>query len=256
MLSYAVAVPVGVFLGLLVNYLAEILPRLREGAENVPAAADEVKAPDALRPASRVLLSPRGVISILLVIGASVYLVTREGLSFTWAILLAYCVFFVLISVIDLEHRLVLDSVMIPAFVFALIEVFLSGRQRPLNALGGFAIGQIVVMAFYLLGHVYLWLINTGRPEDKRVDEVAFGFGDVTLATFCGLVVGFPGVIPMLVLMVLAGGIIALAYLLVRGLVMHNYRAHTPLPYGPSIVVAALVMLLWGEQVARLLSAS
>jgi len=44
--------------------------------------------------------------------------------------------------------------------------------------------------------------------------------------------------------------------LLVRGLVMHNYRAHTPLPYGPSIVVAALVMLLWGEQVARLLSAS
>ena len=84
------------------------------------------------------------------------------------------------------------------------------------------------------------------------VTEVAFGFGDVTLATFCGLVVGFPGVTLMLVLMVLLGALFALLYIVSRGLFARGYRAHTPLPYGPSIILAAVIMLLWGADVIRL----
>jgi len=106
-------------------------------------------------------------------------------------------------------------------------------------------------MGIYLMGHVYLNAVNARRGEP--VTEVAFGFGDVTLATFCGLIIGYPGVIVMLVLMVLFGGLFALLYVLGRMLFAKGYRAHTPLPYGPSIILAAMVLLVWSKELARLL---
>ena len=165
--------------------------------------------------------------------------------------MLSLSVVFALIAVIDIEHRLVLNVVMYPAFAIAILEVLLSGRDGAIDAFAGYAIAQIVVLGFYLLGHVYLWLVNTRRGEP--VDEVAFGFGDVTLATFCGLVVGYPRVLFMLILMILFGGLFALLYVVYRAMGAREYRAHTPLPYGPSILLAATIMLLWGREVAQLL---
>lgn len=180
-------------------------------------------------------------------------LVAREGLTAGFGVLFGYSVIFLLISVIDVEHRLVLNAVMLPAFVGALMEVVLGGRFEGAiaDALAGYAVAQIVVLGFYLMGFVYLWLINTNR--DQPVEEVAFGFGDVTLATFCGLVLGIPDVFLMLVLMVLIGGVVALAYLLIRLVLGQRYEAHTPLPYGPSICLAASLMLIFPEQIYRIL---
>ncbi len=178
------------------------------------------------------------------------YLWSRSGTTVLTAALLVYMTVFTLIAVIDIEHRLVLNVVMVPAFAVALVEVLFSGRIPVLSALAGYAVAQIIVMGFYLLGGLYLKAVNARR--ETPVTEVAFGFGDVTLATFCGLVVGFPGVTLMLVLMVLLGALFALLYIVSRGLFARGYRAHTPLPYGPSIILAAVIMLLWGADVIRL----
>lgn len=229
----------GLALGVLVNWLADRLPA-------APAAQEGVPAPRA----------PRGrraryaAVEVALAVVAA-YLFVRYGASALSLILLFYMTVFALIAVIDIEHRLVLNVVMYPAFVIAILEVLLSGRDGAIDAFAGYAIAQIVVLGFYLLGHVYLWLVNTRRGEP--VDEVAFGFGDVTLATFCGLVVGYPRVLFMLILMILFGGLFALLYVVYRAVVAREYRAHTPLPYGPSILLAATIMLLWGREVAQLL---
>ena len=228
---------VGLALGALVNWLASTLPARRHTAETAAAA-------DARRPLARVI-----AVEIVLAVLAA-YLWSRSGTTVLTAALLVYMTVFTLIAVIDIEHRLVLNVVMVPAFAVALVEVLFSRRIPVLSALAGYAVAQIIVMGFYLLGGLYLKAVNARR--ETPVTEVAFGFGDVTLATFCGLVVGFPGVTLMLVLMVLLGALFALLYIVSHGLFARGYRAHTPLPYRPSIILAAVIMLLWGADVIRL----
>lgn len=252
------AVIAGIALGILVNYLADTLPRFRvqddeseevldtpgEALEAEPVVAET--APLAWSPAR--LLSPRALAVIAVLIVASVGLEQRGDTLVQTAFLYVYIALFTLIAVIDIEHKLVLTVVMIPAFIIAFIELLVTRRLTFASALAGYAFGQIVVMAIYLAGALYIWLINARRTEPIR--DVAFGFGDVTLATFCGLVLGLPWALPMILLMVLIGGAMALVFLVVRLLIVRKYQAHMAIPYGPAIVIAAAAILLWGEQLA------
>jgi leader peptidase (prepilin peptidase)/N-methyltransferase len=237
----------GLAIGVLINVLANRLPAYRTTPEKPDEEADEpAEEPEPTRPPTL-----RYALVELAMAGLAAGLAQRSGFTPTFGVLLFYTALFMLIAVIDIEHRLVLNVVMFPAFAIALVEVMVGGRIAPLSGLAGYAIAQIVVMGFYLLGGLYLWLINRGR--ETAVNEVAFGFGDVTLATFCGLVVGSPGVIIMLVLTVFLGGLFAVLFIVSRMAFAREYRAHTALPYGPAIVIAAIIMLVWGEPImARL----
>jgi len=247
--GYILAALGGVVLSIPLNLLADYLPRRSGSALDDLADVPGVDEVDASRPVMRY------VIVALLMAVVVAYLWGREGLTPSFGVFAFYVAVFVLVGIIDIEHKLILSVVILPAFAFAILEVLLGRRIGGINGFAGYGIAQIVVMAFYLFGEIYLWFINRGKTPEDRVDEVAFGFGDVSLATFCGFVVGYPSVIPMLVLMVLAGAAFAILYVMVRALTRHDYEAHTALPYGPAILVAATVMLLWGPHVARMLGA-
>lgn len=251
LLGYALAALGGLTLGIVVNLLADRLPALRhakdEEAREVSGGDDEAQSG---WPYSHL---PR-VIAVELVLAAfAAYLWHKVGLTPQLFILMLYVALFALIAVIDIEHRLVLNAVMLPAFAFALVEVLVSGRVPVLQAFAGYAIAQVVVLAFYLFGVLYLRIVNARR--NKPVTEVAFGFGDVTLATLCGLVVGYPRIVLMLVLMILLGGLFGLLYIIFQAVTARRYRAHAALPYGPAILLAATLMLVWGESMARLFGA-
>lgn len=263
--TIGIALAIGLLLGILVNYLSDILPAFRESSRledaegvarktsfsrkdgsstampSVYGLVAKIVSKNLSRPASASAV--RYPITEIAVMAASGYAATVHGINVQYAVLLFYLTLFVLIAVIDIEHRLVLNIVMFPAFVVALLEVTLNNRITFANGMIGYAAGQIIVMGFYLLGFVYLWVINTNR--ENPVTEVAFGFGDVTLATFCGLVVGNPDVYFMLFWMVLFGAVSAIGTIIIYSLLRGGrFRAHMAIPYGPSIVLAATVMLL------------
>ena len=247
--GYILAALGGLVLSAPVNLLADVLPRRSSSLE--PDVAD--MPPDGAGPEGRPV---RRYIAVAVLLGILVaYLWGREGLSPRFGVLVLYMAVFTLIGIIDIEHRLILTSVILPGFAISFLEVVLAGRLHLLDALTGYAIAQIVVLTFYLFGEVYLRFINRGRPADERVEEVAFGFGDVSLATLCGFIVGFPRVVPMLILMVLTGAALALLYLAGRAILRRGYTAYTALPYGPAILIAATMMLLWGPEMARLFGA-
>jgi leader peptidase (prepilin peptidase)/N-methyltransferase len=252
MLGYLLAALAGLVLGGLVNLLANWLPQFsrtdRERHAEEQDTTDEVTETGAVSPRPTLF---RYVAVEIVMVAAGLYLWQREGLTPMFGILLFYIALFLLVAVIDIEHLLVLDVVMIPAFIFALLEIVVSRRVELRDALAGYAVGQIILMGFYLLARVYLWIVNASR--ETPVTAVPFGFGDVTLVTFCGLVVGIPDVIFLVVLMILFGGIIAFLYLIVRSVILRSYKAHTAIPYGPSIILAAVVMLLWGDVAIRLM---
>jgi len=77
----------------------------------------------------------------------------------------------------------------------------------------------------------------------------ALGAGDVKLAAFIGLVAGWPGVVPALILGILLGGLGALVTLIVQ-VARRTYKPLTSaLPYGPFLAAGGLAMVLWGEAI-------
>lgn len=245
-LKVALSVVAALMVGSLINWISNAMGQRIEAERAAEQQGDTVPSPRPLRnPAVRLVAVY--VLSVVL----AIYIVLSEPILFQAIVLYFYFSSFILIAVIDIEHHLIVNEVMLPVFAIALLETLINTRIDFSQGLMGYAVGQIIVMIFYLLGAVYLWIVNMGRDENP-VNEIPFGFGDVTLATYCGLVVGFPAIIPMLVLMILIGAMVAFLYILVS-LVLKNFRAHTALPYGPSIVMAATVMLLWGDAVAAMM---
>ncbi|MCK4362591.1 MAG: prepilin peptidase [Dehalococcoidia bacterium] len=165
--------------------------------------------------------------------------------SLTWhygpglqlAIALIYSCLFLVIFAIDLERRLILDIVVYPAMVLALIfSSFWNGfSQWPspgiLNALLGGAVG------FGFMGSAYLIALWRYRSVGGGM-----GLGDVTLAGLIGIVTGFPLVFVALLLGILSGGVVAISLLIVR-----LRRGKDPIPFGPFLAVATMVALLWGQ---------
>lgn len=159
------------------------------------------------------------------------------GLGLQLAIVLIYACFFLVIFAIDLERRLILDIVVYPAMVLALIfSPFWNGfGEWPspgiLNALLGGAVG------FGFMGSAYLIALWRYRSVGGGM-----GLGDVTLAGLIGMVTGFPLVFVALLLGILSGGVVAISLLIVR-----LRRGKDPIPFGPFLAVATMVALLWGQ---------
>jgi len=175
------------------------------------------------------------------------YLWGRYGPSTQLALFSLYSIVFILVVITDLEHRLILHAVMFPAIAFALAAAFFRDDTNYRLLWFGGLLGFLLVFAIYLAGPLFvrLW----GRARGQTTAEVPFGFGDVTLAAFIGLVVGFPGVIFALFIGFFLGGIAALAVILSRLLVQKRYTALTAIPYGPFLVVGGMLILLYGPQI-------
>jgi leader peptidase (prepilin peptidase)/N-methyltransferase len=135
----------------------------------------------------------------------------------------------------------------LPAIILALVGAFANPAfDSPKRALLGGAIGLVSTFAVYLAGGLFARLL--GRIRGQPISEVAFGFGDVTLNTFIGLIVGAPDVIFAMVIGFFSGGVFAALYLLVQGLLRRRYSAFTAIPYGPFLILGGATMLCFGSE--------
>lgn len=151
---------------------------------------------------------------------------------------------FLLIVITDLEHRLILNVVVVPAAVlFAALGALDPARGSSKTLLGGL-VGFVAFYLLYLLGSLFGRVAS--RLRQAPLAEVPFGFGDVNLAGLIGLAVGWPGVAVALVLGIFAAGAFSLAFLIWMA-ARRRYSAFTPFPYGPFLVFGALAVYfrLW-----------
>lgn len=145
-------------------------------------------------------------------------------LGATWLLLL-HCVFgLILVQVIffDLEHRLILDRVSFPAMGLALaVSVF----NHPWWA--GLATGLGAGFLFALIALIGALIFKTE----------AMGFGDVKLAVFLGLLLGWPYTVTALFYGVFLAGVVSIAY------VIWKRSLKGTIAYGPYLAVGALILL-------------
>lgn len=184
-------------------------------------------------------------------------MITAAGFSFLWhrygltLALLPYTIYwmiFMLVTVIDMEHRLILNVVIYPAILLAIGGAFITPEPGIRRALLGGVTGLVLVFGIYVLGAIFARVV--ARRRGRPLDEVAFGAGDVKLALFIGLVTGLPNVLFALVIGIFLGGMVSALYLAWK-IMRRRYAAFMAIPYGPFLVAGGLTMMLYGQEIMR-----
>jgi leader peptidase (prepilin peptidase) / N-methyltransferase len=156
------------------------------------------------------------------------------GLTARFGIVAYYAALFIVVFVIDIEHELILNKVVYPALIVALL--------------------------FSLVPQPWLprWVVSTGIANAAMAGAIGFaiffliavvsrggmGWGDVKLVALIGLATGFPLVLFTIVLAAIIGTIVAVALMIAR-----RRRFREALPFGPFLAVATMIALVWGSDV-------
>lgn len=75
------------------------------------------------------------------------------------------------------------------------------------------------------------------------------GDGDILLAVFMGLFLGFPNIVVAFYIAFVAGAIVG-GLLILKKIVGRL----TPIPFGPFLILGTLVAFWWGEKIIKLLN--
>jgi len=143
---------------------------------------------------------------------------------------LFFALILIFLFVFDLKYYLILDKIVLPALILAIIVSLASGLGF-LNLIIGILIGAL----FFGLQHI----ISKGSWV---------GEGDIKLGALIGAMLGWPLVILALALAYIIGGAVAV-FLLASA----RKKFGDILPMGTFLTAAAIIVLLWGEDILRIL---
>ncbi len=161
----------------------------------------------------------------------------------------AYVCALVLVFFVDLRVRRIPNVVTYPAIALALVaSPFVPGLGAVRSLVGG-GLSLGLFLLFYALAGPFAR--GLARFQGREAPAVPFGFGDVKLGLFIGLIVGFPTVLPALFIGSLALGVLALGVLVARLVAQGRQAFLSTIPFGPALVIGGLVGLLWGNDMAQ-----
>lgn len=143
----------------------------------------------------------------------------------------------IVVFVIDLEHYLILDKVVLPSAVILLLggigfDVWLGSAWQSSITTSSILGAVIGFLPFFLL-----WSVSRGRW---------IGLGDAKFGIFLGTTFGFPLILLSYFLAFLLGGLVAIPLLL-----LGKKQLGSKLPFGTFLAVSALVVLWFGQDILR-----
>ncbi|RNF40937.1 prepilin peptidase [Planococcus salinus] len=148
------------------------------------------------------------------------------GFSAELVIAILFVSLLVIITVSDIAYMLIPDKVLLPFAVVLLVLRFVIPLDPWWNSLVGAVVGFLI-----------LFLIAI-------VSKGGMGGGDIKLFFVIGLVVGLSGSLLTLFFASFIGAIAGIIQLRIR-----KQGRKTPVPFGPSIAAAAIIVYFWGDAV-------
>lgn len=204
----------------------------------VNRAATNLPAHRSLLNSSSDLTAPRYRTVFVVVASALAFAILwlRFGATFQLLLAVIYTTIFLLVLVIDYEHRLVLNIVILPAILFAVLASPFSVPGLTSSLLGG-------LVALVIVGAIYLFGILFEHVRGYHIRGGAFGQGDVTLGTFMGIVTGLPAVLTAIVIAILLGGVGAVLFLAYQMIAHRRLALTAAIPYGPFFCIAGWAVM-------------
>ncbi len=159
--------------------------------------------------------------------------VLKFGFTLAAAIYFAFIASLLVITFIDIDHRIIPDVISLPAIpVFFGATFFLPGIG-PVESIAGILIGGgslfLVAWAYYLF---------TGKE--------GMGGGDIKLLAMIGAVVGWQGVILAIFAASITGTVVGGILMLASG---KNLKL--AIPFGPFLAVGAVISVFYGPELIR-----
>lgn len=170
---------------------------------------------------------------IELVVGLlAVACVIRFGVTFDAVFFFTLLTSLSIASMIDLEHRIIPDSISIGgtliAFLVAVIHQW-AGKYWYISAVNSF-LGIVI-------GGGFLWAIAWGY--EKLTGREGMGFGDVKLVALFGAISGWQGALVSIFIGSLLGSVIGLFLILVQ-----KKTRRTAIPFGPFLCFGFFLVVL------------
>lgn len=151
------------------------------------------------------------------------------GLTIELGVALLYFSALLLILIIDLEKKLILNVIIYPVAVIALvINLLLPGIEIVPGITSALAGGGVGLALFLLIA-----LLSRG----------GMGMGDVKMAGLMGLMLGLPLNLVAIFLAVISGGIVAVAVMIIKEKSRRN-----PIAFGPFLAIGTMTAFIWGQE--------
>jgi leader peptidase (prepilin peptidase)/N-methyltransferase len=134
-------------------------------------------------------------------------------------------------SLIDCDHQLLPDALVLPLLWLGLIANLFGVFTSLEDALWGAIAGYLSLWSVY-----WLFKLLTGKE--------GMGYGDFKLLAMLGAWGGWQ-ILPLTILLSsLVGAVLGVIMLRLR-----NQETSTPIPFGPYLAIAGWIALLWGDQI-------
>ena len=183
----------------------------------------------------RAPISPRYWVVELLTALAAVAVYFRVGLGFEWLVVFAFTASLIVITFIDLDHRIIPDVISLPGIVAGFV---LSARHDPwlpsmLDSLIGILFGGGI-------------LFLTAWGYEKATGREGMGGGDVKLLAMIGAFLGWQSIPFTLLISSLSGSVIGISLMWWTG-----SDTKYAIPFGPFLALGALIYVFCGEELMR-----
>lgn len=244
--------------GLFINYASDVLPQTRRFSQPIcPHCQNHFSWADYLTlracPSCGVGRSLRTWLVQILTVASFTYfwLVPSKALGIPLSLIVL--IYFGVIIVIDLEHRLILHSTSLFGAVLGLIvgTVIHSRADGLLLGAGKSLLGGLVGFGVMFLLYQFGTVVARIRAKKMQAsgladdEEEALGGGDVYLAGVLGLMLGWPFITSALAYGVLLGGLASILFISAL-VVRRRYSSEalmTFIPYGPYLILGAFYVL-------------
>ncbi len=232
----------GALVGILLNYLADVLPVEHKFSLPVCKHCGQTYSLHNYLfsfhcPNCKAKPGMRYWLVLILSVLFSVLLVFFPLEPFTYWASLPLLAFLGLIVIIDIEHRAVLFETDFVGMGLGLIYGWIL-HGLWITLLGGL-LGAAIMLGLYYLGILFNRVV--GKMRNQEIEEVALGLGDVFVSGYLGLISGVQHVPALIILAVLLAGLFAIIYLIVKA-IAKKYSAFSAIAYAPFLIAALLIL--------------
>lgn len=183
----------------------------------------------------------------LLYIIAFIAITDRFAIDPRWKIFLWLYWYFIAILIVififDLKYYLILDKVTFPAIILIFFLNLLLGYS-----LINLILGAVIAGGFFGLQYkIPQWGRKIFGKENVFFKLDWIGGGDIMLGILIGVMLGWKLTLIALFIAYIGGAVVCVA-LLITG----KKKMQSQIPFGTFLTVAAIIALLWGEQIIQL----
>jgi leader peptidase (prepilin peptidase)/N-methyltransferase len=160
--------------------------------------------------------------------------------GFGWEALMAIGLTFALVSIslIDVDHQIIPDSIVLPLMWVGLIMSLF----HPLEGAGTLFVSPRDAIIGALAGYLSLWSVY--QLFKLVTGKEGMGYGDFKLLAALGAWLGWQMLHIIILMSAVVGAVIGIAMILLRG-----RDRQLPIPFGPYLAAAGWITMLYGEAI-------